>query len=72
MAAGTRSPDVTSASMDTLSQQVTLQAQLNEAIEGEDYAAAAKLRDQLEKIKVWRARDVANLVHSGTCDGGVL
>ena len=52
--AGTRSPDVSTGAMDTLGAQVRLQGELNEAIESEDYAAAAKLRDELDKIKVRR------------------
>ena len=59
--AGTLSPDVATGSMDTLSQQVALQSQLNEAIEGEDYAAAAKARDELSKLKVCRYLIVCTL-----------
>lgn len=50
--AGTGGGEAQQVATDNLSAGLTLQGQLNEAIEKEDYALAALLRDRLNTMKV--------------------
>ena len=51
-AAGTASIDLSETGLDSLTEGITLQARLNQAVADEDYAMASELRDKIEALKV--------------------
>jgi protein-arginine kinase activator protein McsA len=64
-ARGSMDGSISDESMDAFAQAVSLQAQLNDAVEKQDYSLAATLRDKLQAVRVRQPSTVSRTVTPG-------